>query len=117
LQALDAGLGTEREARESALTAVVEEILESPEDTAGLYQDPYAAELLEAISGAWYRVQIARRFHNESVLQAQRVRSKRWIRLFRIAGYAPMPHTVEFDDGWPAGLKQPNATLPLGGIS
>ncbi len=117
LQALDAGLGAEREVRESALTAVVEEILESPEDTAGLYQDPYAAELLEAISGAWYRVQIARRFHNESVLQAQRVRSKRWIRLFRIAGYAPMPHTVEFDDGWPAGLKQPNATLPLGGVS
>lgn len=108
-QALDAGIGAEREARESTLSAVVEEILQSPQDSESLYQEPCSGELLDAVAGAWYRVQIARRFHNESVLQAQRVRSKRWIRIFKIAGHAPMPHTVEFDDSWPQGLKQPHA--------
>lgn len=110
IHALDAGIGADRESRESALTSVVEEILESPKDSETLYAEPCTAELLNSLAAAWYRVQIARRFHNESVLQAQRVRSKRWIRLFRIAGYAPMPHTVEFDDAWPQGLKAPHAT-------
>lgn len=109
IHALDSGIGADREARESSLTAVVEEILESPQDSAALYANPCTGELLDSLAAAWYRVQIARRFHNESVLQAQRVRSKRWIRLFRIAGYAPMPHTVEFDDTWPQGLKAPHA--------
>lgn len=106
-QALDAGLGAQREAHESALTAVVEEVLEYPEDSQSLYKDSYTSELLNGLSSAWYRVQIARRFHNESVLQAQRVRAKWWVRLFRLAGHAPMPQTVEFDDSWPSGLKQP----------
>lgn len=108
-QALDAGLGAEREARESALTAVVEEILDPAEQESDLYADGYSSQLLEQLAAAWYRVHIARRFHNESVLQAQRVRSKWWVRLFRLAGYAPMPQTVEFNDGWPQGLKQPSA--------
>lgn len=109
LQALDAGLGAQREAHESELTAVLSELLESESDTANLYGQAETAELMDNLSGAWYRVQLARRFHNESVLQAQRVRAKGWVRLFRLAGYAPMPHTVEFDDTWPAGLKQPRA--------
>lgn len=111
LQALDAGLGAQRESHESELTAVITELLESPEESAQLYTAPEAAALLDNLSGAWYRVQLARRFHNESVLQAQRVRAKGWVRLFRLAGYAPMPHTVEFDDTWPAGLKQPRANV------
>lgn len=109
VQALDAGLGADREARESTLTAVVDEILDSEDLDQDLYTDGYSADLMEQLAAAWYRVQIARRFHNESVLQAQRVRSKWWVRFFRLAGFAPMPHTVEFDDAWPQGLKQPSA--------
>jgi len=105
-QALSGTLGVGREARESGLTAVVDEILGDFDATTELYQDEETAALLAALSSSWYRVQLARRFHNESVLQAQRVRAKPLIRIFRIAGHAAMPATVEFDDGWPAGLRQ-----------
>lgn len=105
-QALSGSLGDGREARESGLTAVVDEVIGDKEESAALYLDEDGAALLGALSSAWYRVQLARRFHNESVLQAQRVRSNPLVRFFRLAGYAAMPTTVELDDGWPAGLRQ-----------
>lgn len=106
IQALDGTLGKDREAGESTLTAVVRQLLDSEEEARLLYQDPEQKELLNQLSGAWYRVQLARRFHNEAVLQAQRVRGNPFVRLFRIAGRAAMPATVEFDDAWPTGLRQ-----------
>lgn len=106
LQALDGSLGSERESGESSLTAVLRELFDSEEEAAVLYQDPEVAAQLDGLSAAWYRVQLARRFHNEAVLQAQRVRANPCVRFFRIAGRAAMPATVEFDDAWPAGLHQ-----------
>ena len=50
------------------------------------------------------RVELARRFHNEAVAQAQRVRRKRVVRWARLAGHAAWPVTVEIDDGTPSGL-------------
>ncbi|WP_435300178.1 hypothetical protein [Timonella sp. A28] len=105
MQALDGTLGGDREVSESALTAVVESILDDADFTQELYSCPETEAYLNALSHAWYRVQLARRFHNESVLQAQRVRSHPLVRFFRIAGRAPMPQTVEFDDAWPTGLR------------
>ncbi len=61
-------------------------------------------QLLAALASSWYRIQLARRFHNEAVAQAQRVRRKALVRLLRMAGHAPMPQTVEIDDGWPDAL-------------
>ena len=106
IQALDGSLGGNREAGESTLTAVLRELFDSEQDTAELYADPESAALLNALTAAWYRVQLARRFHNEAVLQAQRVRANPFVRFFRIAGHAAMPATVEFDDAWPTGLRQ-----------
>lgn len=57
-----------------------------------------ATDMLERIEAAGLRVQIARRFHNQAVTDVQRVRRKRVVRAFRLAGRAPMPETVEFDD-------------------
>ena len=47
------------------------------------------------------RVQLARRFHNEAVTDVRRVRRKATVRWFRLAGYAELPKTVEFDDAMP----------------
>ena len=71
-------------------------------------------ELLGTLSAAWYRAQLARRFHNEAVAQAERVRRKWWVRLFHLAGHAPMPATVELDDAAPDALVRPaaSATTP-----
>lgn len=57
-----------------------------------------AEDVLERLHAASLRVQLARRFHNQAVTEVQRVRRKAVVRLFRLAGRAPMPETVEFDD-------------------
>ncbi|MGO1317051.1 MAG: hypothetical protein ACTMIR_08465 [Cellulomonadaceae bacterium] len=106
-QALGAGLGAGREAAESNLSAVLREALDDPEEVAELRESETAAPLLEALASAWYRVQLARRFHNEAVAQAQRVRAKPVIRALRLAGKAAMPRTVDLDDTWTDALGRP----------
>ena len=65
---------------------------------------PGAEPLLEELVGAVRRVQLARRFHNDVVAHAQRMRRKRVVRWARLAGHARMPQMVEFDDSPPLGL-------------
>lgn len=92
---------------ESDLTAALAEILEDPDEVAVLAEDPEGDRILVALAAAWYRVQLARRFHNEAVAQTQRVRRGAVVRLLRLAGHAPEPRTLELDDSWPHGLPRP----------
>ncbi len=50
------------------------------------------------------RVQLARRFHNESVRAVRQLRSHRLVRAFRLAGRAPFPQNFEIDEEPPAAL-------------
>jgi len=95
---------------ESELSSTVRAALEDPSEVAILREEPGGAELVDALAAAWYRVQLARRFHNEAVAQTQRVRRKWVIRLLRLAGRAPVPQTLEFDDAWPEALGRPGAS-------
>ncbi|QGQ19403.1 hypothetical protein GC089_09365 [Cellulomonas sp. JZ18] len=99
--------GADRGLVESELTAALHEVLDDVDEVAGLAADPGGQELLDALAAAWYRVQLARRFHNEAVAQTQRVRRGLVVRALRLAGHAPEPRTVELDDAWPAGLARP----------
>lgn len=90
---------------ESELTAALSEVLADPVEVEEIRAEPVGAELLEQLAAAWYRVQLARRFHNEAVAQARRVRASWRVRTFRLAGRAPMPVTMELDDSWPAALE------------
>ena len=108
--ALDSGLGDQRAQAESVLSATLRTVLDEAAETEELYASPDSAALLDAIAAAWYRVQLARRFHNEAVDQAQRMRAKVLVRAVRMAGHAAMPQTVELDDGWPAGLRRPGTS-------
>jgi hypothetical protein len=91
---------------ESELSRTVREALADDDEVAELKAQPGGTELVEALAGAWYRVQLARRFHNEAVAQAQRVRHKLVVRVLRLAGHAPLPQTVEIDDDWPEALRR-----------
>lgn len=91
---------------ESELSRTVREALADDDEVAALTAQPGGRELVEALAGAWYRVQLARRFHNEAVAQAQRVRHKLVVRGLRLAGHAPLPQTVEIDDDWPEALRR-----------
>lgn len=89
---------------ESELSATLREVLDDPAEVAEVREEPGGAELLDALADAWYRVQLARRFHNEAVAQAQRMRRGFAVRTLRLAGRAPMPQTLELDDAWPSAL-------------
>lgn len=83
---------------ESELSRVLRAALGGAEDRAELAADDDAAELLERLDREWYRVQLARRFHNEAVVAVRRIRAKGYVRLLRLAGRAPNPQTFEMDD-------------------
>lgn len=94
---------------ESELSATLREALGDPDDVVALRADPLGDELLGSLGSAWYRVQLARRFHNEAVAQTLRARRGPLVRLLRLAGHAPAPRTLELDDEWPAALGRPGA--------
>ncbi|GEL93673.1 hypothetical protein [Cellulomonas composti] len=96
-----------RSAAESELSATLRAVLDDVDEIAELREDPVGEELLDDLGASWYRVQLARRFHNEAVLQTQRVRRKPMVRMLRLAGHAPEPRTLELDDEWPEALGRP----------
>ncbi|GAA4690071.1 hypothetical protein APR04_002740 [Promicromonospora umidemergens] len=98
------GLGPARERAESGLTATLREAMGGPEAVRALLEGP-AGEVVTGLADAWYRATLARRFHNEAVAQARRVRRLWYVRLFWLAGRTPMPRTVELDDALPHALE------------
>ncbi len=97
-EAEPAAAAVERGLAESELSATLRAALEDPDEVAAVRAEPGGAELVEALAAAWFRVQLARRFHNEAVVQTRRVRQKTLVRALRLAGHAPMPHPFDIDD-------------------
>lgn len=95
---------------ESELSATLRAALEDPDEVAAIRAEPGGDELVSALAAAWFRVQLARRFHNEAVAQTRRVRGKALVRWLRLAGHAPLPHPFDVDDAWPQALGRPGAT-------
>lgn len=87
------GALAEREAVESDLTAALTLALGFARDG-----DDMGDDLLRRIEDAHHRVHLARRFYNDAVVDVQRLRRGPAVRLFRLAGHAQLPRTVEFDD-------------------
>jgi hypothetical protein len=102
-QARAAGPG-ERAAAESDLTRTLGALFADPAQVRELGGDPAAAALLEELAGACRKVELARRFHNDTVTSALALRSRRLVRWFGLAGRSDPPLTVEMDDAPPAGL-------------
>ena len=100
----------DRERAESDLSRTVRAALGGADEVRALRSAPLGAELVDALAAAWYRVQLARRFHNEAVAQTQRVRRKILVRMLRLHGRARMPRTVEIDDAWPEAFARPGET-------
>ena len=86
---------------ESELSRTLRAVLGTREDRAELAQDPRAATVLTQLEQAWYRLQLARRFHNAHVEQVRRVRARGVVRVFHLAGRAPLPEPFDMDDARP----------------
>ncbi|MGB8380477.1 MAG: hypothetical protein WCG47_04360 [Dermatophilaceae bacterium] len=95
----------ERAAAESDLTEALDLALtsESVAQVRSCGQNAY--EALERVRAAGQRVQLARRFHNDAVTAVRRVRRLYLVALFRLAGHAALPKTVEFADELPSALR------------
>jgi len=107
--------GIDRSQVESELSATLREVLNDAQEVAELHEDPTGGEVLEELAAAWYRVQLARRFHNDAVAQTRAARRSLFVRVLRLAGSAPEPVTLELDDAWPAGLAHAAAGQPAPG--
>lgn len=91
--ALSADETRDRAVVESELSQVLRDVLAEPE-TRG---SEFAARLLDT----WERIQVARTLHNQKVELTRRLRSRLFVRLFRLAGRAPLPVRFEMDDSLP----------------
>lgn len=86
-----------RLAAESGLSWNLRETLNGSLRTA-LDNDPLTKAQLQSLDDASNRVRVARKLHNQDVLQVRALRSKTLVRLAHLAGSAPMPQFVDFDD-------------------
>jgi hypothetical protein len=92
-----------REQAESDLSRALQAALDD-EVVTDLASHEVGRRLLDRLDAACRRVQLARRFHNDAVTAAVRVRGKLIVRLVRLAGRASRPRTFEMDDDPPAAL-------------
>lgn len=60
--------------------------------------DPRYEELYAELDRARLDVRMLRSFHNNHVAHIQRLRRSRFIHLFKLAGWAPMPISIDMDD-------------------
>jgi hypothetical protein len=96
----------EREAAESALTRDVRAAFEDPAQGEHVRAHPDGPELLDELGKGMRRVQLARRFHNESVRAVRQLRGHRLVRAFRLAGRAPNKPSFEIDDEPPIAFAR-----------
>lgn len=92
-------------AAESALTKALDAALSDPQVVEELQSQPGGSQTMADLSAVVQKAAWSRRFHNDAVRSCLAVRKQRLVRLFRLAGSAPLPRTVELDDEVPAALR------------
>jgi len=94
----------QREVAESELSQALRAVFSDPGQVEEVRAAPGGAEAARELSEAVRRVPMARRFHNDAVGAARRLREHRKVRWFRLAGHAPFPMAFEMDDEPPRAL-------------
>lgn len=92
------------EAAESDLSATLRAVLADDDEIAALRGRSELAPLMDELAGSCRKVELARRFHNDVVVTARALRSRRRVRWLRLAGRAAELRTVDLDDEPPAAL-------------
>ena len=62
-----------------------------------------AGARLEALDATCYRIELTRNVHNVDVAGVRTLRSARMVKLLRLAGHAPIPEPIDFDDDTQTG--------------
>lgn len=96
----------DRETAESALTQSLRAAFDEPGEVRSLAHDGGLRGLLGELADDCRKVQLARRFHNDAVVIARGLRSRRRVRWLRLAGHAAELRVVDLDDRPPRGLVE-----------
>ncbi|MEU5797108.1 hypothetical protein ABZ800_26780 [Streptomyces sp. NPDC047813] len=96
----------QREVAESELSQALRAVFAEPAQVEALREAPGGEDAAHELAEAVRRVPMARRFHNDAVGAARRLRGHRKVRWFRLAGHAPFPLAFEMDDEPPAALVE-----------
>ncbi len=92
------------ERAESDLSAVLRAVFPDPEEVRTLKADPLFGGLVQELADDCRKVELARRFHNDVVASARRLRSSRRVRWLRLTGRAAEVQPVDLDDVPPRPL-------------
>lgn len=106
-EAAHASLGrTDRAESESALSQVLRTIFDDKAAVDELWAqcDDGQRALLTDLGDACVRVRLAQRFHDDLATRTVAMRSRRLVRMARLAGHAPWPAQIAIDDDPPRGL-------------
>ncbi|MEO5711560.1 MAG: hypothetical protein ABIQ59_17260 [Nocardioidaceae bacterium] len=101
-QARNAG-PEEFESAESTLSQALRVVFADADDVALLREDAGLSPLVDELARDCVRVELSRRFHNDVVVSARALRSRRRVRWLRLAGHAAELRAVDLDDVPPAG--------------
>lgn len=93
VRVLDVASSQTTEANESALTRALLE-----EQRAITQLDTQGEHARSALRDVGMQLAAARRFHNQEVEQVRRIRARKIVRLFHLAGRAELPDTYDMDD-------------------
>ncbi|NYJ33381.1 hypothetical protein HNR10_001262 [Nocardiopsis aegyptia] len=99
-----AGRQARRELAESRLSRALRAAVEPGNGPVGAVAGASSEEVRErlaAVAAAGRSVQLARTFYNDAVSDTRRARRSRPVRLFRLAGTAPLPDYFDIDDRAP----------------
>ena len=92
------------ESAESDLSEALRAVLADADEVQVLLADEAVGPLLTELAGDCRKVELARRFHNDVVVSARALRSRRRVRWLRLAGHAAALRTVDLDDVPPDSL-------------
>ena len=92
------------EGAESDLSEALRAVFADTDEVRALRLGPGTGQLLTELSADCTKVELARRFHNDVVVNARVLRSRRRVRWLRLAGRAAPLHTVDLDDTPPPAL-------------
>ena len=92
------------ESAESDLSEALRAVLADADEVRALLADEEVGPLLTELAADCRKVELSRRFHNDVVVSARSLRSRRRVRWLRLAGHAAALRTVDLDDVPPDSL-------------
>jgi hypothetical protein len=103
---------TDRELAESDLTRALRAVFGQPGFRACVTDHDGAGDLLAELEATAHQVFLARTFYNDAVAATVAARRRWLVRMFRLAGGAPMPDFFEIEDSLVPGTSGHGADMP-----